>query len=65
MNELGSLLSNRRTLLLSNASYALVYIRRQANIVAQNLARVSILHSSLSIFFHYPDCIHSSILDMK
>jgi ribonuclease HI len=63
MNELGTLLSNCRTLLLSNASYALAYIRRQANIVAHNLARASILHVSPSIFLHPPDCIHSNILD--
>jgi len=56
MNELGSLLSNCRTLLLSNASYALAYVRRQVNIVAHNLARASILHASPSIFFHPPDC---------
>jgi len=37
MNELGSLLSNFRTLLLSNVSYALAHIKRQANILAHNL----------------------------
>jgi ribonuclease HI len=63
MNELGSLLSNCRTLLLSNASYALAYVRRQANIVAHYLARASILHFNPSIFLHPPDCIHSNILD--
>jgi len=51
MNELKCLLSNCITLLLSNASYALTYIRKQTNIVAHNLARASILHVTPSIFF--------------
>jgi len=51
MNELGSLLSNCRTLLLSNASYTLAYVRRIANTVAHNLARASILHVSPNIIF--------------
>jgi len=63
MNELGSLLSNSRSLLLSYVSYAITYIRRQANIIAHNLARASILHASPSIFYYPPDCIHSYILD--
>jgi len=63
VNELGSLLSNCRTLLLSNPSYVLTYIRRQANRVAHNLARASILHASPNIFFHPPYCIDSIIFD--
>jgi len=63
VNELGSLLSNCRTLLSSSASYTLAFIRRQANRVAHNLARVSILHASPSIFNHPPYCIHSLIMD--
>jgi hypothetical protein len=66
MNELRSLLlSNYRTLLLSNASYALAYIRRQANIVAHNLARASISDVSPSIFFYPPDCIHLLFLTFE
>jgi len=63
VNELGSLLSKRRELLFSNASYALTYARRQANIVTHNLTRASILHASPNIFIHPPYCIHSIILD--
>jgi len=63
VNELGILLSNCRTLLFSNASYALAYARRQANRVAHNLARASILHASPTIFYHSPYCIHYIILD--
>jgi hypothetical protein len=63
VNELGSLLSNCRTLLFSNATYVLAYVRRQANRVAHNLARASILHASPSIFNHPPYCIDSIILD--
>jgi len=63
VNELGSLLSNCRALLFSNDTYALAYVRRQANRVAHNLARASILHASLSISNHPPYCIDSIILD--
>jgi ribonuclease HI len=63
VNELGSLLSTCRTLLASNASYTLAFIRRQANRVAHSLARASILHASPSIFYHPPYCIHSLIMD--
>jgi len=63
VNELGSLLSNCRAMLFSNASYALAYVRRQANRVAHNLARASILHASPNIFNHPPHCIDSIILD--
>jgi len=63
VNELGSLLSSCRALLFSNASYALAYVRRQANRVAHNLAQTSILHASPSIFNHPPHCIDSIILD--
>ena len=65
VNELGILLSNCRTLLFSNASYALTYVRRQAKRVAHNLARTSILHVSPTTFYHSPYCIHSIILDEK
>jgi len=47
----------------SNASYALAYVRRQANRVAHSLARVSILHATSTIFYHSPYCIHYIILD--
>jgi len=57
VNELGSLLSTCRTLLSSNASYTLAFIRRQANRVAHSLARASILHASPSIFYHPPYCL--------
>jgi len=50
VNEQGNLLSNCRTLLISNVSYALAYIRRQTNRVARNLARASRLHASPSSF---------------
>jgi len=63
VNELGSLLFNCRALLFSNATYALAYVRRQANRVAHNLARASILHASPSIFNHPPYCIDSIIVD--
>jgi len=63
VNELGILLSNCRTLLFFNASYALAYVGRQANRVAHNLARASILHASPTTFYHSPYCIHSIILD--
>jgi len=54
VNELGILLSNYRTLLFSNASYALTYVRRQANRVTHNLSQASILHvvPLLSIVLH-------------
>ena len=63
VNELGSLLSNYRALLFSNATYALAYVRRQANRVAHNLAQASILHVSPSIFNHPPYCIDYIILN--
>jgi len=63
MNELGNLLSNCWTLLSSNVGYALAYIKRQANRVAHDLARASILHASLNTFSHPPFCIHFIILD--
>ena len=57
VNELGSLLSNCRAMLFSNASYALAYVRRQANRVAHNLARASMFHyflsSSILYSFYY------------
>jgi len=67
MNELGSLLSNRWTLLLSNILVcALYYIRRQVNRVAPNLVIASILHVNPSTFYHLPYYIHSIILiEMK
>jgi len=37
VNEQENLLSNCRTLLLSNASYVLAYIRRQTNRIPYNL----------------------------
>lgn len=54
MDELRNLLSNCRTLLISNASYDPAYIRRQANRIAHNLTRASRLHASRSAFFHPP-----------
>jgi len=63
VNELGILLSNCRTLLLSNTNYALAYVKRQANRVAHNLTRASILHASPTIFYHSSFCIYSIILD--
>jgi hypothetical protein len=61
VNELRSLLSNCRALLFSNVTYALAYVRRQANRVTHNLARASILRTSPSIFNHPPYCIDSII----
>jgi len=63
VNELGSLLSNCRAFLFSNDTYVLAYVMRQANRVAHNLTRASILHASPSIFNHLPYRIDSIILD--
>jgi hypothetical protein len=61
VNERGSLMSNCGTLLSSNASYTIAFIRRQANRVANSLARASILHVSHVSPILY--CIHSLIMD--
>lgn len=66
VNELGILLSNCRTLLFSNVSYGIAYVRRQANIVAHNIARAFIIHASPTTLYRHPYCIHSIILvEMK
>jgi len=57
VNELRSLLSNCKTLILSNSNYALTYIKRQTNKIAYNLAKTSVLHLHgslvLSFTFHF------------
>ena len=63
-NELGTLLSNCSSLLISNANYNIAYVRRQANRVAHNLARASLFQSSPSVRHFYPSgCISSIILN--
>jgi len=47
VNELESLLSTCTTLLSSNVSYTLAFIRRQSNRVVHSLAKASILNASL------------------
>ncbi|MCH86393.1 replication protein A 70 kDa dna-binding subunit, partial [Trifolium medium] len=46
VNEPDTVLTNCKSLISSNASYNLAFIRREANRVAHNLARASILQSS-------------------
>jgi hypothetical protein len=62
-NELGTLLSTCKSILTANASYNIAFVRRQANRVAHNLARASILQSSPMTFYHSPSCISSIIID--
>jgi ribonuclease HI len=62
-NELGTLLSTCKSILTANASYNIAFVRRQANRVAHNLARASILQSSPMTFYHSPSCISPIIID--
>ncbi|PNX83780.1 60S ribosomal protein l23, partial [Trifolium pratense] len=62
-NELDTILTSCRSLISSNASYNLAFIRRQANRVVHNLARASIFQSSPGIFYYPPHCIDTIIRD--
>jgi hypothetical protein len=63
LNELESLLSTCRSLISSNASYNLAFVRRQANGVAHSLARAFVFQSSSNIFYVLPSCIFAIIFD--
>jgi hypothetical protein len=50
LNELEFLLSTCRSLISSNASYNLAFVRQQANRVVHSLATTSVVQSSPNIF---------------
>ncbi|PNX57208.1 replication protein A 70 kDa DNA-binding subunit, partial [Trifolium pratense] len=63
-NELGTLLATCRSILSSNISYNIAFIRRQANRVAHNLARASLSQSSPIVHYYYPpNCIPSIVIE--
>jgi hypothetical protein len=62
-NELCTPLSTCKSIFTANANYNIAFVWRQANRVAHNLARASILQSSPMTFDHPPSCISSIIID--
>ncbi|KAK2415048.1 two-component response regulator ARR10 [Trifolium repens] len=62
-NELGTLLAICRSILSSNSSYNIEFIRSQANRVANNLVRASLSQSSPVVNYYYPpNCISSIVI---
>lgn len=59
LSEFGSIISACKRLLALNTTYRVVYVRRQANVVAHSLARVATLWPSPQVFDYLPSCISS------
>lgn len=56
-NEFGDLVSYCKSFLLSRNDYVLSYIKKQINMVAHNLVRVSLSHSNPCILHDVPTTI--------
>jgi hypothetical protein len=63
-NELGNLLFSCQSLLQSNVSYNIAFVRRQANRIGYNLAIAFLFQSSLITHYYYlPNYIFSIIFN--
>lgn len=60
--KFGSILCECKRLLDLNPTYGVVFVRRQANVVAHSLARGATLWSGPQAFDHLPSCISDSVL---
>jgi len=55
--EFGNIIADCRSLLQQFANFKISFVRRQVNVVAHSLARVSILHARHHVFDLIPSCI--------
>jgi len=63
INEIGDLVSECKTLLLSNPDYVVSFVRKQANKVAHSIARATLSHPSPHVFREAPTTLYSLILN--
>jgi ribonuclease HI len=63
LNEIGDLVSECKTLLLSNPDYVVSFIRRQANSVAHNIARAALSYPSPHVFYDVPTTLYSLFMN--
>jgi ribonuclease HI len=63
LNEIGDLVSECRTLLLSNPDYVVSFVRRQANRVAHNIARAALSNPSPHVFHDVPTSLYSLFMN--
>jgi hypothetical protein len=63
-NELSTLLSTCRTLLIFNANFNIAYVRWQVNRIPHNFASVYLFQYNPNVHHYYPlDCTSSIILN--
>lgn len=63
ISEFGSIIRKCHTILSSPTSFEINFVRRQANMVAHNLARVSYLHTSAHNFYVAPTWVELLITE--
>jgi ribonuclease HI len=61
--EFGNIIADCRSLLQQFTNFKISFVRRQANVVAHSLARVSILHARHHVFDLIPSCITNLVMN--
>jgi ribonuclease HI len=63
LNEIGDVVSECKTLLLSNPDYVVSFARRQANSVAHNIARTALSNPSPHVFYDVRTTLYSLFMN--